>query len=120
MFTNAYVRMKQLNMVAKPAQVEVRLFGDDIDTLKNYGNQIIDLSRETPQTIWSRTNYGEMQHTVAIDVNEEEALFLDCDLAIIVYLIIRPPVMIFYCKNCKYSTIRGENELISKTNFFAC
>ncbi|MAN27159.1 MULTISPECIES: efflux RND transporter permease subunit [Mesonia] len=73
LFTNAYLRMKQLNLIAKPAQIEVRLFGDDIDTLKNYGNQIIDLSRETPQTIWSRTNYGEMQHTVAIDVNEEEA-----------------------------------------------
>nr|WP_321412590.1 efflux RND transporter permease subunit [uncultured Allomuricauda sp.] len=73
LFTNAYLRMKQLNLIAKPAQIEVRLFGDDIDTLKNYGNQIIDLSRETPQTIWSRTNYGEMQHTIAIDVNEEEA-----------------------------------------------
>ena len=73
MFTNAYLRMKQLNLIAKPAQIEVRLFGGDIDTLKDYGNQIIDLSRETPQTIWSRTNYGEMQHTVAIDVNEEEA-----------------------------------------------
>jgi multidrug efflux pump subunit AcrB len=73
LFTNAYLRMKQLNLIAKPAQIEVRLFGDDIETLKDYGNQIIDLSRETPQTIWSRTNYGEMQHTVAIDVNEEEA-----------------------------------------------
>jgi multidrug efflux pump subunit AcrB len=73
MFTNAHVRMKQLNMVAKPAQVEVRLFGDNIDTLKSYGDKIIDLARETPETIWSRTNYGEMQQTVAIDVNEAEA-----------------------------------------------
>ena len=73
MFPNAYLRMKQLNMVATPAQVEVRLFGDDISALKKYGDQIISLARETPQTIWSRTNYGEMQQAIAIDVNQEEA-----------------------------------------------
>ena len=73
MFPNAYLRMKQLNMIAKPAQVEVQLFGQDINTLKEYGDKIIDLSRKTPQTIWSRTNYGEIQQTISIDVKEEEA-----------------------------------------------
>ncbi|SFU46507.1 Multidrug efflux pump subunit AcrB [Pustulibacterium marinum] len=73
MYPNAYIRMKQLNMVAKPAQIEVRLFGDDISELKKYGNQIIDLARSTPKTIWSRTNFGEMQSTIGVKIKQNEA-----------------------------------------------
>jgi len=73
MFPNAYLRMKQLNMVGKPAPIEVRLYGNDISELKKYGNQIIDLARETPQTIWSRSNFGELYSSVSIDIKEEQA-----------------------------------------------
>ncbi|MBL3658432.1 efflux RND transporter permease subunit [Fulvivirga sediminis] len=73
MFPDAYLRMKQLNMVNKPAPVEVRLFGDDIPEMKKYADQIIDLARATPETIWSRSNYGEMQKSIKIDIKEDEA-----------------------------------------------
>lgn len=71
-FTAAHLRMKQLDMIAKPAPVEVRLFGKDIKELKAYGDSIIKLSRATPQTIWSRTNYGNMQPEVAMDIKNVE------------------------------------------------
>ncbi|MDN3593686.1 efflux RND transporter permease subunit [Zunongwangia endophytica] len=73
MFPNAYLRMKQLNMVNKPAPIEVRLFGNDIAELRTYGDSIINLARETPETIWSRTNFGEKQTTINIDIKKDEA-----------------------------------------------
>ncbi|MBW2960541.1 efflux RND transporter permease subunit [Mesonia aestuariivivens] len=73
MFPNAYLRMKQLNMVNKPAPIEVRLFGNDIAKLRTYGDSIINLARETPETIWSRTNFGEKQSTINIDIKKDEA-----------------------------------------------
>lgn len=73
MFPSAYLRMKQLDMVAKPAPIEVRLFGNDIEQLKIYGDKIIDLARVTPQTLWSRTNFGNMQEAIAIDIKNDEA-----------------------------------------------
>ncbi|MFC6860353.1 efflux RND transporter permease subunit [Zunongwangia atlantica] len=73
MFPNAYFRMKQLNMVNKPAPIEVRLYGNDISQLRAYGDSIIDLARQTPQTIWSRTNFGEMEKTINIDIKKDEA-----------------------------------------------
>ncbi|WP_417886215.1 efflux RND transporter permease subunit [Zunongwangia sp.] len=73
MFPNAYLRMKQLNMVNKPAPIEVRLFGNNIAQLRSYGDSIINLARETPQTIWSRTNFGEKQATININIKKDEA-----------------------------------------------
>ncbi|WBL21164.1 efflux RND transporter permease subunit [Zunongwangia sp. HRR-M8] len=73
MFPNAYLRMKQLNMVNKPAPIEVRLFGNDIAQLRTYGDSIINLARQTPETIWSRTNFGEKQSTINIDIKKDEA-----------------------------------------------
>ncbi|WBL26969.1 efflux RND transporter permease subunit [Zunongwangia sp. HGR-M22] len=72
-FPNAYLRMKQLNMVNKPAPIEVRLFGNDIEQLRTYGDSIINLARQTPETIWSRTNFGEKQSTINIDIKKDEA-----------------------------------------------
>ncbi|ADV50497.1 acriflavin resistance protein [Cellulophaga algicola DSM 14237] len=73
MFPNAYLRMKQLNMVGKPAAIEIKLYGNNISEIKKYGDSIINLSRETPQTIWSRTDYGEMYSKVGIAIKEDQA-----------------------------------------------
>ncbi len=73
MFPNAYLRMKQLNMVSKPAPIEIRLYGDDIEELQEYGNLVIDAARKTPQTIWSRSNFGERYPTISIDIKEDQA-----------------------------------------------
>jgi len=73
MFPNAYLRMKQLNMVSKPAPIEIGLYGDDIEELQEYGNLVIDAARKTPQTIWSRSNFGERYPTISIDIKEDQA-----------------------------------------------
>ena len=72
MFPNAYLRMKQLNMVGKPAPIEIKLYGDDIDEIKTYGDSIINLARQTPQTIWSRTDFGEVYNKVGITLKEQQ------------------------------------------------
>jgi multidrug efflux pump subunit AcrB len=70
---NAYVRIKQLDMVAKPAPVEVRIFGSDIAELKKLGAEIIDLARTTPEATWCRTDYNDMQSTIQLDIRAEVA-----------------------------------------------
>lgn len=72
-FPSAYLRMKQLDMVPTPAPVEIRLYGEDISELKKVGNEIIDIARATPQTIWSRTSYGSMQEGIELEIDTEEA-----------------------------------------------
>ncbi|SHI94972.1 Multidrug efflux pump subunit AcrB [Mesonia phycicola] len=73
MFPNAYLRMKQLNMVNKPAPIEIRLYGDDITKLQKYGDLVIDVARKTPQTIWSRSNFGEQYATITVAIKEDQA-----------------------------------------------
>ncbi len=72
-FPNAYLRMKQLNMVGKPAPIEIKLYGNDIAELKKYGDSIIDLARQTPQSIWSRTDFGEVYNKIGVKIKEEQA-----------------------------------------------
>lgn len=73
MFPSAYLRMKQLNMIPNPAPVEVRLYGEDLSQLKKLGDEIIELARATPNTIWTRTNFWQMNPTISLDINTEEA-----------------------------------------------
>ncbi|MEH6659806.1 efflux RND transporter permease subunit [Leeuwenhoekiella marinoflava] len=72
MFPEAFLRMKQLDMVSASAPVEVRLYGNDISKLKQLGDEIINLSRATPNTLWSRTDYGIMQESISLDIKEDE------------------------------------------------
>jgi multidrug efflux pump subunit AcrB len=73
MYPHAYLRMKQLDMSSANAPIEVRLYGEDVDILKKYGDTIINIARETPKTIWSRTDYGNMKEAVKMDVKFNEA-----------------------------------------------
>ncbi|WP_027066757.1 efflux RND transporter permease subunit [Maribacter sp. Hel_I_7] len=73
MYPQAYLRMKQLEMSGANAPIEVRIYGDDIDQLKKYGDTIINIARATPKTIWSRTDYGDMKEAVKMDVKFNEA-----------------------------------------------
>ncbi|PUZ22122.1 Multidrug efflux pump subunit AcrB [Chitinophaga costaii] len=72
-FPTAYVRMKQLNMVNAPAQIEVRIAGNDIATLKDIGNKVSAIGRKHPEVIWVRTDYFEMQEGVRLNVKDQEA-----------------------------------------------
>lgn len=72
-FPEAHVRMKQLDMLDKPAPIEIRFFGDDIATLKNLGRQVIDMTKDTPDIIWARTNYKEEQRGITLDIKTDQA-----------------------------------------------
>lgn len=72
MYPHAYLRMKQLDMAGTKAPIEVRLYGDDIDQLKKYGDTIINIARSTPKTIWSRTDYGDIKEAVKLDIKQDE------------------------------------------------
>lgn len=69
----AYIRMKQLDMMNAPAPLEVRIFGEDIEVLKQVGDTIGKLAEETPEVLWVRTNFGNMYNAVELDVKTEEA-----------------------------------------------
>ncbi|WP_109833322.1 efflux RND transporter permease subunit [Reichenbachiella versicolor] len=69
----AYIRMRQLDMVSSPAPVEVRLYGQNMADLKKVGDQIIDLARSTPQATWCRTDFGDMQGSVKLKIREDVA-----------------------------------------------
>ncbi|HAI38873.1 MAG TPA: AcrB/AcrD/AcrF family protein, partial [Maribacter sp.] len=73
MYPNAYLRMKQLDMAGTNAPIEVRLYGTDVDQLKKYGDTIINIARNTPKTLWSRTDFGSMKEAVKMDVKQNEA-----------------------------------------------
>lgn len=73
MYPNAYLRMKQLDMAGTNAPIEVRLYGTDVDQLKKYGDTIINIARNTPKTLWSRTDFGSMKETVKMEVKQNEA-----------------------------------------------
>ncbi|MBC7000809.1 efflux RND transporter permease subunit [Cytophaga sp. FL35] len=73
MYPHAYLRMKQLDMAGTNAPIEVRLYGNDIQQLKKYGDTIINIARATPNTLWSRTDYGDMKEVVIMEVKHDEA-----------------------------------------------
>ncbi|WP_159303784.1 efflux RND transporter permease subunit [Maribacter litoralis] len=73
MYPHAYLRMKQLDMAGTTAPIEVRIYGNDIDQLKKYGDTIINIARNTRKTLWSRTDFGSMKEAVKIDVKNNEA-----------------------------------------------
>lgn len=73
LYPNAYVRMKQLDMLSTTAPIEVRLSGDNIDSLKVAANKIKDIMEANDNVIWARTDYLNPRQGVQINVNDEEA-----------------------------------------------
>ena len=72
-FPEAYVRMKQLDMVSASAPIEVRIYGQDLEKLKEVGDQVMALARETPRIIWTRTDFGNMYDAIDLDIKTDEA-----------------------------------------------
>lgn len=73
LFPNAYVRMKQLNMVTAPAPIEVRITGNDIGALKSVGDRVIAISQKNLNVTWARTDFDQMQQVIKLDINNQEA-----------------------------------------------
>lgn len=73
LYPNAYVRMKQLDMLGTAAPIEVRLSGNDIDSLKIAAEKIKLIMEANPDIIWARTDYLTPRQGIQISVNDEEA-----------------------------------------------
>ncbi len=55
------------------APVEIRLFGPDLDRLREYGNQIRSILAATSDVVHVTTDLGEALPTMSLDVDEEKA-----------------------------------------------
>lgn len=72
-FPNAYVRMKQLDMLATKAPIEVRIAGDDIKALKISAEEVLAVMQANKDVIWARTDYEEPRQGIKINVDDERA-----------------------------------------------
>lgn len=72
-FPNAYVRMKQLDMLASKAPIEVRISGDELQDLKLAAEAVKGVMQQNEQVIWARTDYAEPRQGIRIDVDDERA-----------------------------------------------
>ncbi|GLB49184.1 efflux RND transporter permease subunit [Neptunitalea lumnitzerae] len=69
----AYVRMKQLDMIVAPAPIEIRIFGEDIDSLKYASEKIETIAKTTPNTTWVRTSFNENKNGINLKIKKDEA-----------------------------------------------
>ena len=72
-FPNAYVRMKQLDMLATQAPIEVRISGDDISALRLAAEKVKNIMQSNNDIIWARTDYVEPRQGIAVNVDDERA-----------------------------------------------
>ena len=55
------------------APIEIRVFGPDVDQLREIGNQVRRVLAETPDVVHVTTDLGESLPTISLDVDEEKA-----------------------------------------------
>lgn len=72
-FPEAFVRFKQLSYNESVYPIEIRLSGDNIDTLRGVANQIATLLKNCPETDLVRTNFFEPQAGTRIVLKEDLA-----------------------------------------------
>ncbi|TXB59411.1 efflux RND transporter permease subunit [Phaeodactylibacter luteus] len=72
-FPNAYVRMKQLDMLATKAPVEVRISGNDLQELKLAAEEVKAVMEANNNVIWARTDYIEPRQGIRVNVDDERA-----------------------------------------------
>lgn len=73
LFPNAYVRMKQLDMLSTAAPIEVRISGDNLDTIKTLAQQVKNIMEKNEKVIWARTDYLNQRQGVSVWINDETA-----------------------------------------------
>ena len=56
---NGYVRIRQLSLKESPAQVEVRIIGDDLNDQKRVAGEVEDILEKTRGANWIRTDYQD-------------------------------------------------------------
>lgn len=72
-FPEARVRFKQISFSQAVYPVELRLSGNNLDTLKTIAGKYLALLRNMPETQLAQTNFSEPQTTVRLRMKEDEA-----------------------------------------------
>ncbi|XVJ66384.1 MAG: efflux RND transporter permease subunit [Lacibacter sp.] len=72
-FPNAYVRMKQLDLLSTIAPIEVRISGNNIDSIKAIADNVKAIMKKNEAVIWARTDYLNPRQGVTVNVNNELA-----------------------------------------------
>lgn len=72
-FPNAYVRMKQLDLLSTTAPIEVRISEDNKDTIKVLAQEVKAVMEKNKAIIWARTDYLNPRQGVKVQINDETA-----------------------------------------------
>ncbi|PTB97342.1 AcrB/AcrD/AcrF family protein [Marivirga lumbricoides] len=72
-FPNAYVRMKQLDLLSTAAPIEVRVSGNNMDSIKAISAQVEAIMSTHEDVIWARTDYLNPRQGVQVNINDELA-----------------------------------------------
>lgn len=72
-FPNAYIRMKQLDMMMSRSPIEIRISGDDIPKLKQVGNQVTAIMNKEKGVSWVRDDFEQPRQGIKLNINEDEA-----------------------------------------------
>ncbi|NLD92681.1 MAG: TolC family protein [Fibrobacter sp.] len=72
-FPQAYIRARQLDFIAAEAPIEVRISGDNIDSLKHHAENVASILRTYPQITWVRNNCDVSSPLINVDINRDEA-----------------------------------------------
>jgi multidrug efflux pump subunit AcrB len=72
-FPNAYVRMKQLDLLGTAAPIEIRVSGNNKDSIKLIADKVKSILKNHDAVIWARTDYLNPRQGVTVNVNDELA-----------------------------------------------
>jgi len=73
LFPNAYVRMKQLDLLSTTAPIEVRISGDNKDTIKALAQEVKAVMEKDINVIWARTDYLNSRQGLSVQINNESS-----------------------------------------------
>lgn len=84
-FPQAYIRWKQLEMSLTNTPIEVRISGDNINSIKHVAQQVSEIMKKDNRIIGIRDDYKEPLQGIRFDVNRDEANRLGFTKSIIAY-----------------------------------
>jgi multidrug efflux pump subunit AcrB len=84
-YPQAEVKWKQLEMALYKTPIEVRISGDDIESIKRVANQVADILRKAEGTSSVGTDYKHPLQTINLDVKKDEASRLGYSNALLGY-----------------------------------
>ncbi len=72
-FPNAHIRFKELDYQPIAAPIEVRITGDSVKTIKRISDSLLTELRSIKGIDWVRSDYGEMQPSLRVNLKPYEA-----------------------------------------------